>query len=67
MISTDRATALIMRAAEARRSAEIAEDDTCRQTLLSLADTYDRIAARRQRVNKHAAMIDAQHPSASLR
>jgi hypothetical protein len=61
MASTDRATGLRMRAAEARRSAEVTEDDACRRTLIALAETYERIAERKQRVDRHAAMIEVQH------
>ena len=61
MASTDRATALRLRAAEARRTAEIAGDEGSRRTLLSLADAYERIAERKQRVDRHAAMIEVQH------
>jgi hypothetical protein len=72
MASTDQATALSMRAAEARRSAEAADDEACRQTLLSLDDTYERIAERKRLVDKHAALIEARvaelrQPVAALR
>ena len=71
MITTDRAAVLSQRAAEARRSAEMAEDDACRETLLSLAQTYERLAERKRRVDMHAAMIETRvselrHLSASL-
>ncbi|MBM3573703.1 MAG: hypothetical protein FJX52_15285 [Alphaproteobacteria bacterium] len=66
MAASDRITTYRRRAAEARQQAALADDAGTQGCLLRVAAGYERIAARKEYVERHAAMIEVERVIAPL-